>query len=201
MKQKVTLVRDLGLVLRDMESWIRNPDILYSGRSGNMKLLPREILGNWLLCAAGNATDPAQPFTFCNDPVGGGDGIIINTKTDEQMVTEHVFVPQHQKKDGVNGDSLIVDAVFNKQNKGGEAYAHGKHLIVFCDGIGEWLPNKVGREIAGKHDFASVWTAGLLKPEADRYAYWVAHLNEKHSPVVEITINFQNYDWSVTSIQ
>ena len=146
-KQKVTIVRDLQIVLGDMEPWVKNPNVLYSGRAGNMKLLPREIIANWLLCAVGNSAGDTDSLTFCNDPFGGGDGIIIDRDSGEQMVTEHIFVPKHQNNGNKSAEDLIVEAVEKKQNKGGKSYSEGKHLIIFCDGIGILFPNKVGNRI------------------------------------------------------
>ncbi len=201
-KQKVTIVKDLEVVLGDMEPWVKNPNFLYSGRSGNIKLLPREILANWLLCAVGNSNANNDPFTFCNDPFGGGDGIVINRDSGEQMVTEHIFVPKHQKKDKKNAEELIVEAVQKKQNKGGKAYAEGKHLIIFCDGIGNWFPNKVGRKIQKIHNFSSVWAIGLERVENENdYFYWVTLFNENHSPASQVKIDFQQKKWSVKKVQ
>ena len=201
-KQKVTIVKDLEAVLSDMEPWIKNPKILYSGRAGNIKLLPREILANWLLCALGNSNVSNDPFTFCNDPFGGGDGIIINRDSGEQMVTEHIFVPKHQKKDKKSAEDLIVEAVQKKQSKGRKAYAEGKHLIIFCDGIGNWFPNKVGRKIQKTHNFSSVWAIGLERVQNENYYYyWVALFNTNHSPISQIKIDFQKKKWSVKIVQ
>lgn len=201
-KQKVTIVKDLEAVLGDMEPWVKNPNFLYSGRAGNIKLLPREILANWLLCAVGNSTANNDPFTFCNDPFGGGDGIIINRDSGEQMVTEHIFVPKHQKKDKKSAEDLIVEAVQKKQKKGSKAYAEGKHLIIFCDGIGNWVPNKVGRKIQRIHNFSSVWAIGLERVENENYYYyWVALFNSNHSPVSQVKIDFQEKKWSVKKVQ
>lgn len=201
-KQKVTIVRDLHIVLGDMEPWVKNPKVLYSGRAGNIKLLPREILANWLLCAVGNSAGDTDSLTFCNDPFGGGDGIIIDRDSGEQMVTEHIFVPKHQNNGDKSTEDLIVEAVEKKQNKGGKSYSEGKHLIIFCDGIGNWFPNKVGKRIQGIHDFFSVWAIGLEKIENENdYFYWIACFNETHTHVSQVRIDFQEKKWSVKKIQ
>jgi hypothetical protein len=200
MKQKVTAVKDLHLIFADLEVWIKNPEILYSGRAGNMQLLPREILANWLICILGSEIDPSKSLTFSNDPFGGGDGIIIDRNSEEQMVTEHVFVPKHKKTDESVAEELVIKAIQDKQAKG-KQYAEGKHLIVFCDGIGNWFPNKVGREIEGKHDFASVWAIGLETPNDNFYTYWIVELNKNHSPAFLIRVNFKEKNWCVSRIQ
>lgn len=112
-KQKVTAVIDLKTVLGDMEPWIKGPRFLYVGKKGNITLLPREILANWLLCAVGNSLDDNESLTFCNDPFGGGDGIILDRKSEEQTVTEHIFIPKHKKKD----DNTVEDLIFEAVNK------------------------------------------------------------------------------------
>lgn len=201
MKQQVTQIKDLKIVLGDMEPWIKNPATLYTGKPGNFKLLPREILANWLLCAVGNAQEPERNFTFSNDPLGCGDGIIMDTTTDYKMVTEHVFIPKHQKDDKATGEELFLAAIQKKQEKGGKAYAKGKHLVVFADGAGIWFPNKVGQAIAGKHDFQEVWGVGLEGVDGDNYSYWVVNFNEKHSPAASVNINFQDKSWTVSVIQ
>ena len=201
-KQKVTIVKNLKAVLGDMGPWVKNPDFLYSGRAGNFKLLPREILANWLLCIVGNSGRDTEQLTFCNDPFGGGDGIILDRESGEQMVTEHIFIPKHQNKDGKSTEDLVVEAVEKKENKGGKSYSKGKHLIIFCDGIGNWFPNKVGRRIQGIHNFSSVWAIGLERVENDNfYFYWVALFDKNHSPVSQVKIDFQQKQWSVENIQ
>ena len=202
MKQNVTVVKDLAAVLKDMEPWVKNPKTLYSGnKPKNFSLLPREILGNWLMCTVGNALDDKAAWTFCTDP-SGGDGILIDRNTDSQMVTEHVFVPQKYLKDSHGPEDVIKNAVAKKQAKGGKAYAEGKHLIVFCEGIGKWYPNRVGKAIAGTHNFASVWAVGLDRAEnADTYYYWIAQFENSHCPVVEIKIDFDKVVWLVSGIQ
>ena len=82
-----------------MEPWIKNPEHLYTGKSGNVQLRAREIVANWLLCAVGNFYSDSESLIFCNDPFGEGDGIIIDRETEDQMVTEHIFIPKHNKKD------------------------------------------------------------------------------------------------------
>jgi len=203
MKQKVTRIKDLGMALGDLEPWVKDPQSLYSGKKpSRLALLPREILANWLLCAVGNSEYPTKSFTFSDDPFGGGDGIIMDKISGEQMVTEHVFVSQFQKQTNQSPEDVIIDAIKKKQNKGGKAYAQGKHLIVFCEGIGKWTPNVVGRQIHGTHDFSSIWALGLGRAENDNsYFYWVACFDGTHSPIREVSIDFKQKNWSVTPLQ
>lgn len=200
MKQQVTAIKDFQQVLRDMEGWIKNPTILYTGRENNMQLRPREILANWLMCILGNATDANRDFTFSNDPFNNGDGVIFDRKTGEQMVTEHVFV-RHVDENKVDAEEMILTAVANKQEKGGKAYAEGKHLVVFCEGIGEWWPNKVGRRLHETHDFSSVWGVGLETAKDNDYKYWIVNFNDKHSPAARVSVNLESYTWDVDFIQ
>lgn len=201
MKQNVTIIKDLKIVLKDMEPWVKNALVLYGGKKpGNFGLLPREILGNWLMCAVGNALNSKAAWTFCDGP--DRDGILIDRNTDSQMATEHVFVPKFQKQSQKTAEDLIIDAITHKQAKG-KAYAEGMHLIVFCDGIGgPWHPNRVGKAIAGTHDFASVWAVGLDRTEGeDKFFYWVAKFENGHCPVAQVEINFKEVRWLVRKIQ
>ncbi len=203
MKQQEKSIKDLSSVLVELEPWVKNREILYNGRDGvNMRLRPREIWVNWLLCALGNAEDKNADWTFSEDKENSGDGILFDRASKKGMVTEHIFIPSMQKKTGQTTEDTIIAAINKKQSKGGKAYADGKHLIVFCDGIGEWLPNKVGKAIAGTHDFSSVWAIGLEKHSGkNEYTYWATRFEEDHSPAVRITVNFQERHWTVTPIQ
>jgi len=196
--QKVTAVKNLKSALGDIEPWVKNPKLLHSGRAGNFKLLQREIWANWLLCAVGNSAGDTDSWTFSNDPFGGGDGIIIDKDSDYQMVTEHIFVSIHQNKGDKSIEDLIVEAVEKKQNKGGKSYSEGKHLIIFCDRIRNWPPNKVGKRIQGIHDFITVWAIWLEKVENENdYFYLIACFNETHTPVSQVRIDFKEKKWLV----
>lgn len=203
MKQHVKSITDLTTVLQDIEPWVKEPKTLYNGRKpGNFGLLPREIWANWLLCAIGNAQTENADWTFSDDEDGGGDGILFDRASESGMVTEHIFIPPMQKKAGQATEDVIIAAVNKKQSKGRKAYAEGKHLIVFCEGIGTWFPNRVGKVIAGTHDFSSVWAIGFEGHSGENeYTYWATRFEDDHSHAVQITVNFKERSWTVTTVQ
>jgi hypothetical protein len=95
MKLNVTHFKNPQVALKELEPFIRDPRYLYRGkplkRFGGLR--PRELLGNWLICAVLNAGRSAGPFTFTSDP-RGGDGIIYDEESKADWPTEHVMVPK-----------------------------------------------------------------------------------------------------------
>ena len=84
----------LKVALKELEPFIRDGRHLQVGdefkRFGGLR--SRELLGNWLLCVAANATVGGDRYTFTSDP-GEGDGLIVNETNGSVLETEHVFVP------------------------------------------------------------------------------------------------------------
>jgi hypothetical protein len=91
MKYPVQRFKSPAVALKELEPFIRNGEHLQTGKPfekfGGMR--SREILANWLLCAAINSTD-IRELTFSSDPVRG-DGIICDSATGETWPTEHVM--------------------------------------------------------------------------------------------------------------
>ena len=140
MKYAVKRFKSLALALKELEPSIRNGQHLQTGKPfekfGRMR--SREILANWLLCAAINATENRK-LTFSSDPVGG-DGVICDGATGETWPTEHVMVPRLRPGETGDAATLVLKAIEQKRNKGGAAYAAGKTLIVFLEAdAGVWL--------------------------------------------------------------
>ena len=81
MKYPVRRFKSLAIALKEIEPFVRNGDHLQTGKPfknfGDMR--SRELLANWLLCAAINSVSGAS-LTFSSDPIGG-DGIIIDATT------------------------------------------------------------------------------------------------------------------------
>jgi hypothetical protein len=78
-RHNLTRIRDLGIVLKDMESYIKDPRFLRVGREfTNFPLRPREALANWLMCVVGNHENGNADLTFTSDPTGG-DGILLKS--------------------------------------------------------------------------------------------------------------------------
>lgn len=203
MKVKAIHFRTPQVALRELEPFIRNGRHLHSGklfsRFGNLR--SREVLGNWLICAALNAGLPRARVTFTSDPQGG-DGVLYDWEADIGWPTEHVMIPKANPDKSQDITRLIVDAVANKQAKGGSAYARGKVLVVFLDaGLGEWFPNRVTKELPSV-DFNEVWVVGLHGLE-DKYTYAVVQLglSSGNAPtwVVRIALDFGS--WTVERLQ
>jgi hypothetical protein len=205
MKYPITRFKNLKVALKELEPFIRNGQHLQTGRPFNRLggMLSREVLANWLLCAAANSETEAEQMTFTSDPVGG-DGIIHDTKTDETWQTEHVLVPMARGEEAMNVEASILAAIEDKQKKGGAAYARGKTLVVFVNaGGGAWHPNKVAKQIPATLDFAAVWAVGLQGVEDGEYVYGVTNLHVEggDAPTWTIRITKEFDDWKTRRIQ
>jgi hypothetical protein len=203
-KYAVRRFKSLKLALREIEPFVRNGAHLQTGKAfkqlGDMR--SREILANLLLCITKTEVEGAD-VTFSSDPVGG-DGIIQDVKTGETWPTEHVMVPRHAIKESNDAKTLILNAIEQKQQKGGEAYAGGKTLVVFLDApVGEWKPNVVARDLPHPLLFAAVWVVGLRGVEDGEYVYNVTFLDISggDAPAFLVRINKTFDGWNVTHVQ
>lgn len=192
------------MALKELEPFVRNGGHLQTGRPfdrfGDMR--SREILANWLVCVATNAATEGE-FTFCSDPIGG-DGIIWDTKTGESWPTEHVMVPRLRPGEIGDAETLILNAIKLKREKGGEAYAEGKTLIVFLEaGAGVWYPNQVAKRLPDPLLFATVWVVGLQGVEDGEYVYGVTNLDltEGKVPVLLVRVSRDFGAWEAARIQ
>jgi hypothetical protein len=205
MKYPVKRFRSLRVALKELESFIRHPEHLQTGkplkRFGGM--LPRELLANWLLCVAVNSNLQAERLTFCSDPVGG-DGVIYDTATEETYLTEHTVIPELIGGDAVDIAPLILKAIEQKRHKGGEAYASGKTLVVFQTAKGQnWFPNKVAKQLPDPLYFDAVWVVGLQGVENGGYIYQVTRLDLRrgNAPAWRVRIGKDFDGWEVEPIQ
>ena len=132
MKHKITKFKNPQVALQEIAQFVRDPRHLDVGRKVKKfdGLLPRELLGNWLLCAVANGDNKDGPMTFTTDP-DGGDGILYDVESQRSWRTEHVYVPVPARDDHRLVEDRIADAVRKKQAKGGAPYASGKVLVVF----------------------------------------------------------------------
>jgi hypothetical protein len=200
MKFSVTHFKTQQAGLKELEPFIRDGKHLYTGKPFNRfgELRSRELLGNWLICAALNAGRPTSPFTFTSDPQGG-DGIIYDRETEAGWPTEHVMIVKAAPEETRDIAALITAAVTKKQEKGGAGYARGKILVVFLDaGLGEWLPSRVARQLPTV-DFKEVWVVGLHGEVTDQYVYGVTQLDlsSGNAPICLVRIG-KNFDgWQV----
>ncbi len=160
------------------------------------KMRYREAWANLLFCFVLNFIEK-QDYTFQED--AQGDGIIVNRNTENWFLVEHVSAMDYPKgKILPKGEERVIWAINKKiekdQKKAG--YAKDKTLIVFLDGAEKWYPNRVGRGVAGKHNFARVYCIGLCSSKEVEYRYSVSDLRAAHSPtyIVEIHDDFNNCD-------
>jgi hypothetical protein len=187
MSYETTRFKSMAVALRELEQIIKSPVLLETGKplKGFGDARPRELVANWMICAAANAEEEevGERMAIHSDPVGG-DGIIVDTKTGETWPTEHVLVPMPRTTSVPNIEASIAKAVSDKQKKGGAAYAMGKTLVVFLNsGGGEWKPTRVARNLP-THDFGAMWVVGLCSAKDGEYVYGVANLHLKigHAP-------------------
>jgi hypothetical protein len=131
MKYPITRFKSLKLALKELEPFIRNGRHLQTGKPFKRfgELRSRELLANWLVCAAINSLHQTERLTFSTDPLGG-DGIIRDTETERTWPTEHILVPTVNSGE-VDVEVLILEAIGKKHSKGGAATLPGKRLSYF----------------------------------------------------------------------
>jgi hypothetical protein len=179
MKYSVTRFKSLKEAIKELAPYIQNGEHLQTGKPFEQLggLRSREVLANWLLCAAINSVTQPDRLTFSSDPVGG-DGVICDTATGETWPTEHVLVPSLPNSKVEDAESLILEKIKLKWDKGGAAYAAGKTLVVFLNSGGElWSPDSVARLLPVPLHFDAVWVVGLQGVESGEYLYAVTRLD------------------------
>jgi hypothetical protein len=204
MKYPIARFKNMEVALKQLEPFVKNASHLESGKPfenfGGMR--SREILANWLLCAAINAVDKRQ-LTFSSDPIGS-DGIVQDDATGETWPTEHVIVPRQSGGENAEAQALILAAIEQKRTKGGAAYASGKTLVVFLYAATDaWHPNRLARALPNPLHFETVWIAGLQKVEDGAYIYGVTHLDVSggNAPTFLVRISKDFDTWEVTDLQ
>lgn len=202
MKHVVTRFKSLKICLKELEPFIRDGEHLRTGKPfkqfGNIR--SREILSNWLLCVARNFEQQSDHLMLCTDPLGG-DGVIYDNEKKETWLTEHTLVLRNDKQQDI--ESLIIEAIEKKQNKGGAAYASGRVLVILLEDLhgDKWCPNKIARELPKNLDFEDVWIVGLKTVEQEEYIYNVTNLDADGCPIWQVRIE-KNFDvWGVKRIQ
>jgi hypothetical protein len=204
MKYAVTRFKSMEVALKELEPFVKNGAHLQTGKPfenfGCMR--SREILANWLLCAAKGAIEQRQ-ITFTSDPIGS-DGIIHDEKSGDTWPVEHVMVPRQKTREDIDAHTLILNAIEKKLAKSSAAYASGKTLVVFLDaGAGEWFPNRAARALPDPLHFDAVWVVGLQAVEDGAYIYGVTHLDVSggNAPIYLIRITRDFNSWEVTDFQ
>lgn len=197
MRHSVKRLKSLHIALKELEPFIKDGDHIKSGAPlksmGGMR--SREAIANWVMCAAASRVTGAS-FSFTSDPTGG-DGLI--ECGGHAVPTEHVYVPRHASGDESIEDR-IVSSIIKKMEKGGEAYAKGKVLIVFLDdGRGEWFPRRVLRRIPKPMLFEAIWLVYLRDCSEGAYTYHAVHFGQDAGvcSVATVSIAPEFGNWSV----
>jgi hypothetical protein len=196
----------MSAALRQLEPFLRidNARLLRTGRPARNfgRMLPREMLGNWLVCAAVNFDRPDAPLYFTSDP-SGGDGLLYDEKNKTIQPTEHVYVPPPPEGEIRSGDELIRDAVADKASLGAP-YATGKILVVLLEALLPWEPANVVRMLPA-HAFEGVFVTGVESYVEDEYTFAVAWLTlqEGHAqaPLFRVRIAKGFDSWEVSRAQ
>lgn len=167
-------IKDLKLLLKDMEPHVRSGWALLRGRKfENFNQLPREAWGNWLLCAVLQSLHGTD-ITFAEDD---GDGIILHRKTGEVIRTEHVSALDNPNAPSLpSGTDRLKWAISHKAERGLE-YAEGKFLLVFFDGAGRWYRDQLRLAINGTHNFRAIYCIGLVTSGPTGYEYSLTEFN------------------------
>lgn len=194
--------KSMAVALKELEPYIRNGQHLQTGRpfENFTELRSRELLCNWLICAAVNASSNSDRAMFSSDP-DGGDGLLWDKATAQSWPTEHVMVPNlPQHIDPI--DTRILTAIAHKQARG-PAYGDGKILVVFPNAGNHdaWFPNRLARQIPKPNHFDQIWVAGLKGLRGDQYVYNVTRLEEPHSPAWRVIVEPDFQNWTVEAIQ
>ncbi len=199
--EKIKLIKDLKIALKDFEPMVKDPKHLWNGRDiQNFSLRPREAWANWLICAVLREMHK-RDITFMEDDKG--DGFIVDKDKKIIVPMEHVSalnIPKGKKLP--SGEQRVIDAINFKIAKGSD-YAKGKLLVVFFDGAGEFFRSKIREAIFGKHNFEAVFCVGLLNSGKDGYSYSITEFrnsfgNQSITHKIEINEDFTN--WKVSKI-
>lgn len=202
MKATVTRFKSLKVAIKELEPFIKNGSHIEIGKPFKRfcGLRSRELLANWLICVVAAAAN-GKDYTFTSDPYGG-DGIIIDNTTSQTWPTEHILVPT--RSSGTKVENLILQAIEQKNNKGGKAYASGKILVVFLNYSGRgWFPNTVARNLPKDLHFSQVWVISLQTVILGKYSYGVAllDLSQGNCPVWHVRIGKAFDSWRIKQIQ
>jgi hypothetical protein len=199
--------KSLKIALKELEPFIRDGKHLQTGRpfATMHGLRSREGLANWLICAVFNSIAGKEQLTFATVAEEiGGDGVLLDATTGETWPTEHVMVPKNDD-DERDIETRVLEAIRDKQQKGGQEYARGKTLIVFLNAgnSSEWWPNRVAKAVPQPTLFGAIWIVGLHAVENGEYHYNVVEIDVEsgvgHVWRVCIAAGFDQ--WSVSHIQ
>lgn len=198
---KLKVIKDFQIALKDLEPMVKNPAYLWNGRDlQNFSLRPREAWANWLITVVLQHMHK-RDITFMEDD--SGDGFIIDKELRIIVPTEHVSALEIPKgKKLPSGEQRIIDAINLKISKGTD-YAKDKLLIVFFDGAGKFYRSKIREAIFGNHGFEAVFCVGLLDSNENGYSYSVTEFRDSfgdQSVTHQVEIDGKFSGWNITQI-
>jgi hypothetical protein len=193
------------VALQELRPFIEHGQHLLIGRpfASFHEARSRELLANWLLCVVANFDEMEDRFNFASDP-DGGDGFLVDKRTGRIRSTEHVIALSRDITRNVTPESVVLAAIQKKIRKGGAAYASGKDLVVFAEGLKEeWYVDRVARSLPHPYHFSTIWVVTLQSVSKGSYSYGVSELDLSagHCPMWIVTIGKKFDRWSVQQIQ
>ncbi len=170
---------DDPFVIKLIKKYENDPRLFKSGRKPEgFPLLPREILGNWILCIPLVHVAKHDCVMTATKKEDGADGGILDKTADVHYLFQHVYVPTHETPLGnvQKINNLIINKFHLKTDKG-PMYAKGIELVIFSDAIGLIEPVQINKFIKGIHNFKSVYALAIEKKDKDGYHYWLTVLD------------------------
>jgi hypothetical protein len=205
MNHKVKFFKNLTLALQQLAPYIVNGQHIQTGKpfKNFADGRPRELIANWLICAALNSESPSELWKFSSDPTGS-DGILYDITAEIGYPMEHVLVPMLPTDSAADSlEDAILEKIEHKRSKGA-AYASGKALAVFLFRPGaHWFPNKVAKRLPEPMHFAMVWVVGPQSAEDGQYSYNVSLLKMSFgdAPTWRVHIAKAFDAWTVDRLQ
>ena len=201
MEFDVTRFKSLAIALQELAPFIRSGQHLLTGATFAQfgKLRSRELLANWLLCAAADTFTADHRFAFTTDPLGG-DGVIVDELTGETWPTEHVLAyPGPGQPAPADGNAFLLKMIMHKHGRGA-GYATGRTLVVLAENMGSWNPTTLARMLPDPLLFDAVWVVGLHTADTAGYHYDVARLDLSRgvAPVWRVDIAPDFASWTVS---
>lgn len=199
MKHEIKRVINLNEYLKVViEPIVRNPKRIRNGRKlKNIALLPREVLGLFLLCAVARHID-INDWTIGSDPEER-DGVVIcqsGLREGEAFAVEQVYIPNTLEG---NLTQLVICSIVSKSSKGSQ-YGKDRHLIVLCDKKGDLDHQVIKKSVASNNIFNSYWIIG--KSDSLKFEYFVFSPKTKTDPIAAylVLINKDFNDWKVNTL-
>ncbi len=199
---RVRVAKSLLALLPELKPLVTDPRHLWNGRHfPKFHMLPRELLGNWLLGTILEFEEGRTGWTIAEDHVG--DGYLLHRPDRRGRWMEHVLVHQRNQASRTV-EECVVAALAHKANpRHGPQYASGKTLVIFSEAKGAWHPSRVRWLIFGRHAFNDVWVMHPEHAGPARRAYCVALLTQLwgEAPAWRVVIEPGFDDWQVWRVQ